>query len=238
MIIKQRETGMSQGEFGRDRHELRFSVTTVHVHPAVAAESHDVQRRPERDAENMGTGYNQESPGGGGPVSAARDAMRHGRPTQGPGRVLVVDDDWGIRRLIAVNLTLEGFDVATAVDGQDCLDKVLKAAPDVIVMDAIMPRLDGWKTAVRLRKSPDTSHIKVVLITAARAVQDGPKPGADGAVDAYLGKPFDPAEMIRVVRRLAGIHQSASSTGSASSFKDGGSCGNVARRGSEPEGWR
>ena len=91
--------------------------------------------------------------------------------TQGLGRVLVVDDDEVIRQLIAVNLTLEGFDVATAVDGQDCLDKVLAIAPDVITLDVMMPRLDGWETAVQLRKSPGTAHIKVVLITA-RAQDD------------------------------------------------------------------
>src|SRR6201992_3062755 len=63
--------------------------------------------------------------------------------TQGLGRVLVVDDDEVIRQLIAVNLTLEGFDLATAVDGQGWLDKVEEMAPDVITLDVMMPRLDG-----------------------------------------------------------------------------------------------
>ena len=123
---------------------------------------------------------------------------------QGLGRVLVVDDDEVIRQLIAVNLTLEGFDVATAVDGQDCLDKVLAIAPDVITLDIMMPRLDGWETAVQLRKSPDTAHIKVVLITA-RAQDDDIARGSSVGADAYLTKPFDPGEMIRVVRELAGV---------------------------------
>ena len=123
--------------------------------------------------------------------------------TQGLGRVLVVDDDEVIRQLIAVNLTLEGFDVATAVDGQDCLDKVLAIAPDVITLDIMMPRLDGWETAVQLRKTPETAHIKVVLITA-RAQEDDIARGASVGADAYLTKPFDPGEMIRVVRELAG----------------------------------
>ena len=80
--------------------------------------------------------------------------------------MLVVDDDEVIRQLIAVNLTLEGFDVATAVDGQDCLDKVTAIDPDVITLDIMMPRLDGWMTASLLRRNPETSTIKVVLITA------------------------------------------------------------------------
>jgi DNA-binding response OmpR family regulator len=126
------------------------------------------------------------------------------RVTQVLGRVLVVDDDEVIRRLIAVNLQLEGFDVATAVDGQDCLDKVAEIAPDVITLDVMMPRLDGWETAVQLRKSPETAHIKVVLITA-RAQEDDKVHGGQVGADAYLTKPFDPNEMIRIVRELAGV---------------------------------
>ena len=125
--------------------------------------------------------------------------------TQGLGRVLVVDDDEVIRQLIAVNLTLEGFDVITAVDGQDCLDKVSEINPDVITLDVMMPRLDGWETTVRLRKTPATSHIKVVLITA-RAQEDDRTHGTQVGAHAYLTKPFDPGEMIRVVRELAGVH--------------------------------
>ena len=121
----------------------------------------------------------------------------------GLGRVLVVDDDEVIRRLIAVNLQLEGFDVETAVDGQDCLARVADIDPDVITLDVMMPRLDGWETAVRLRKSPKTAHIKVVLITA-RAQEDDKTRGGRVGADAYLTKPFDPNEMIRVVRELAG----------------------------------
>ncbi len=123
--------------------------------------------------------------------------------TQGLGRVLVVDDDEVIRQLIAVNLTLEGFDVATAVDGQDCLDKVRAIAPDVITLDVMMPRLDGWETTVQLRRELATAHIKIVLITA-RAQEDDISRGANVGADHYLTKPFDPGEMIRVVRELAG----------------------------------
>jgi len=122
---------------------------------------------------------------------------------QALGRVLVVDDDEVIRQLIAVNLTLEGFDVATAVDGQDCLDKVAAIDPDVITLDVMMPRLDGWVTAGQLRRNPQTSRIRVVLITA-RAQEDDKNRGREIGVDAYLTKPFDPGEMIRVVRELAG----------------------------------
>ena len=93
--------------------------------------------------------------------------------------------------------------MATAVDGQDCLDKVMAIAPDVITLDVTMPRLDGWETAIRLRECPDTSNIKLVLITARGEEGDQTRPRQVGA-DAYLTKPFDVGAMIRVVRKLAG----------------------------------
>ena len=136
-------------------------------------------------------------------VRNLRESANLARVAEGLGRVLVVDDDEVIRQLIAVNLTLEGFDVATAVDGQDCLDKVAAIDPDVITLDIMMPRLDGWVTASQLRRNPETSGIKVVLITA-RAQEDDKARGQQIGVDAYLTKPFDPSEMIRVVRELAG----------------------------------
>jgi CheY-like chemotaxis protein len=120
------------------------------------------------------------------------------------GRVLVVDDDDVIRQLITVNLELEGFEVATAVDGQDCLDKVLDVDPDVVTLDIMMPRLDGWEAASRLRADPRTAGIKVVLLSA-RAQEADLQRGDRIGVDAYLTKPFDPDELISTVRRLAGL---------------------------------
>ena len=120
------------------------------------------------------------------------------------GRVLVVDDDDVIRQLITVNLELEGFEVATAVDGQDCLDKVKSVRPAVITLDIMMPRLDGWEAASRLRADPDTADIKVVLLSA-RAQEADLQRGDRIGVDAYLTKPFDPDELIDTVRKLAGL---------------------------------
>ena len=120
------------------------------------------------------------------------------------GRVLVVDDDDVIRQLITVNLELEGFEVTSAFDGQDCLDKVKDVKPDVITLDIMMPRVDGWEAAGRLRADPETAGIKVVLLSA-RAQEADLQRGSRIGVDAYLTKPFDPDELIATVRRLAGL---------------------------------
>lgn len=114
-----------------------------------------------------------------------------------------MDDDEVIRQLIAVNLNLEGFEVVTATDGQDCLDQVLEVRPDVVTLDVMMPQLDGWTTAQRLREDEATRHIKVVLITA-RAQDYDIRRGREIGVDAYITKPFDPDDLIRTVRELVG----------------------------------
>ncbi|WTL24650.1 response regulator [Streptomyces sp. NBC_01498] len=116
------------------------------------------------------------------------------------GRVLVVDDNRVIRQLIRVNLELEGFEVVTAADGAECLEVVHRVRPDAITLDVVMPRLDGIRTAARLRADPTTSHLPLAIISACtrHEVENGLVAG----VDAYLAKPFEPAELIRVVRRL------------------------------------
>jgi CheY-like chemotaxis protein len=117
-------------------------------------------------------------------------------------RVLVVDDDDVIRQLITVNLELEGFDVVQAVDGQDLLDKVKEVQPAVVTLDVMMPRVDGWEAAARLRDDPETAGVKVVLLSARAQGADLAR-GKEIGVDAYLTKPFDPEELIDVVRRLS-----------------------------------
>jgi CheY-like chemotaxis protein len=117
------------------------------------------------------------------------------------GRVLVVDDSDVIRTLITVNLELEGYDVVTAVDGQDALDKVRDYAPDVMTIDIVMPRLDGFETVARLRSDPRTQHVKIAMVTACAQEADLRK-GRDVGVDAYVTKPFDPETLVRTVRDL------------------------------------
>ncbi|MGH3385467.1 MAG: response regulator transcription factor [Nocardioidaceae bacterium] len=118
-------------------------------------------------------------------------------------RVLVVDDTESIRDLIRLNLELEGFEVIMAVDGQDCLDRVLDVAPDVITLDVLMPRLDGFSTAARLKSDPATSDLPVIMLTTSAQAADLDR-GREIGVDAYITKPFDPDLLVATVRRLAG----------------------------------
>lgn len=114
--------------------------------------------------------------------------------------MLVVDDNKVIRQLIRVNLELEGIEVVTAADGAECLEVVHRVRPDAVTLDVVMPRLDGLRTAARLREDPLTRHLPLAIISACsrREVENG----LDVGVDAFLSKPFEPGELVRVVRRL------------------------------------
>jgi CheY-like chemotaxis protein len=134
------------------------------------------------------------------------------------GRVLVVDDNKVIRQLIRVNLELEGFEVVTAADGAECLDVVQRARPDVVTLDVMMPRLDGIRTAARLRADPRTRHIGIAIISACTQVEA--EQGAAVGADAFLAKPFEPAELVRMVgalvRRAVAEDQTEDQTATAS----------------------
>jgi len=114
--------------------------------------------------------------------------------------VLVIDDDSGIRDSLAACLEAEGYRVRTAVNGAAGLEQVQAARPDVVIVDLIMPVMNGHQFISRLRDDPATSGLRVVLMTGAVARPGLPLPPAD----AMLPKPFELDELLAVVRRLRG----------------------------------
>jgi CheY-like chemotaxis protein len=111
-----------------------------------------------------------------------------------------VDDNKVIRQLIRVNLELEGLEVVTAADGAECLDVIHQVRPDVVTLDVVMPRLDGLRTAARLRSDPRTRDLPLAIVSAC--TQYEVDSGLEVGVDAFLAKPFEPAELIALVRQL------------------------------------
>jgi CheY-like chemotaxis protein len=117
-------------------------------------------------------------------------------------RILVADDDPIIRRLIEVNLGLEGFVVETASGGEDALAKAKQGSPDLILLDVMMPGITGWEVARLLKEDRSTAGIPVVFLSARTQEEDRRRGEALG-VAAYVSKPFDPQELVDLVRRLA-----------------------------------
>lgn len=118
-------------------------------------------------------------------------------------RVLVVDDDAVIRNLLQVNLQLEGYEVSLAVDGAEALAQVARSHPDLILLDVMMPGVDGWDVAQQLKADQATAHIPVVFLTA-RAMRADVQRGHDIGVEGYVTKPFDPEDLLTLIGRLLG----------------------------------
>ncbi|MDP9405564.1 MAG: response regulator [Actinomycetota bacterium] len=119
---------------------------------------------------------------------------------------MAVDDDHVIRGLLEVNLEMEGHEVITAVDGQDALDKVRADPPDLILLDVMMPNLNGWQVAETLKADAATRHIPIVFLSA-RAMEADVRKGSDIGVESYVTKPFDPIDLMELVGRLLAERQ-------------------------------
>ena len=118
-------------------------------------------------------------------------------------RVLVIDDEAPIRLLCRVNLEAEGMEVLEAADGPAGLDKARSERPDVVLLDVMMPGLDGWRVAEELLEDPTTNSIPIVFLTARAELRDRAR-GIDlGGVD-YITKPFNPVELAPMVTDLLG----------------------------------
>jgi DNA-binding response OmpR family regulator len=119
-------------------------------------------------------------------------------------RVLAVDDDPIILRLLQLNLELEGFDVLTAADGREGLAAVREHKPDVVLLDVMMPHLDGFQVCAAVRADEDASVARTpIIILSAKAQQADLDAGRRAGADEYVTKPFDPLTLIELVDRLA-----------------------------------
>ena len=116
-------------------------------------------------------------------------------------RVLVIDDEAPIRLLCRVNLEAEGMEVLEAADGPSGLEKARAEVPDVVLLDVMMPGLDGWRVAEELLDDERTEAIPIVFLTARAELRDRAR-GIDlGGVD-YVTKPFNPLDLAPLVRQL------------------------------------
>lgn len=116
-------------------------------------------------------------------------------------KILVVDDERHIVRLVEVNLTRAGYDVLTAYDGVEALEVVQKDKPDMIVLDVMMPRMDGFEVLRKLQADSETQNIPVIMLTAKAQDADIFK-GWSSGVSSYLTKPFNPRELLTFVERI------------------------------------
>lgn len=116
-------------------------------------------------------------------------------------RILVIDDEAPIRLLCRVNLEAEGMQVLEAGDGPAGIDRAREERPDVILLDVMMPGLDGWQVAEQLLDDPVTNAIPIIFLTARAELRDRAR-GIDLGGMEYVTKPFNPIELAPIVRGL------------------------------------
>jgi DNA-binding response OmpR family regulator len=151
---------------------------------------------------------------GGGPVAGSRRGMPERPGTRGnrTGKVLVVEDEAAVAEMIRYNLGKEGYDVRLATNGTEALRQVRDVRPDVILLDIMVPHLNGWEICRRLKQDRETQTIAVILVTGR--VEEGDKIlGFEMGADDYVTKPFSPRELVARVRAVSRRSRADDGTG-------------------------
>ena len=119
------------------------------------------------------------------------------------GKILVVDDEIYIVHILDFSLGMEGYEVITALDGEQAVERALAEKPDLIVLDIMMPKLDGYETCKILKGDPATRDIPVILLSAKGRNIDQ-KIGFEVGADDYITKPFSPRKLVERINGILG----------------------------------
>ena len=116
-------------------------------------------------------------------------------------KILIVEDEESLLKLESILLTSKGYDVAGVMDGRSALEYVAATPPDLVLLDVMLPEIDGFEVCSRLKSNPATARIPVVLLTAKKNGQDFQR-GRDASADAYITKPFKSVKVIETIQNL------------------------------------
>lgn len=115
--------------------------------------------------------------------------------------ILVVDDEKGLTALVSLHMKMAGFEVLTASNGKRTLDLSRQEKPNLIILDLMLPKMDGWQVCERLKQDDITKDIPVIMLTARAEIEDKLK-GFKAGADDYVTKPFSPRELVARVKRV------------------------------------
>jgi DNA-binding response OmpR family regulator len=118
-----------------------------------------------------------------------------------PATILIADDNRNIRTIVKMDLEFQGYRVLEATNGQEALDMARDRKPDLVVLDVMMPLLDGFEVCSRMKKEEATRGIPVIMLTAKTTPEDKFL-GRESGADEYITKPFDPVDLERVIERI------------------------------------
>ncbi len=118
-------------------------------------------------------------------------------------KILVVDDEPTIVRLMEFILARQGHEMIVAVNGEEALEKIKTHQPDLVLLDIMMPRIDGYEVAQKLRADPQTAALPIIMLSA-KAQDEDIRRGVEVGVDEYITKPFTPDHLVHVVSQYLG----------------------------------
>jgi DNA-binding response OmpR family regulator len=116
-------------------------------------------------------------------------------------KILIVDDELHIVKMLENRLKQAGYEIITASDGQDGLEKARKEKPDLIILDLMLPKMDGYKVCRMLKFDEEYKHMPIILFTA-RSRESDKKTGEEVGADAYITKPFEPQTLLARIKEL------------------------------------
>ena len=116
-------------------------------------------------------------------------------------RILVVEDEESLLILESILLTSKGYDVQGSTNGQEALDMLAESQPDLILLDIMLPNMDGFEVCRRIKEAPETRHIPVIMLTAKKSREDMAK-GHEVGADWYITKPFKSANVVETIQRF------------------------------------
>ncbi len=119
-------------------------------------------------------------------------------------KIFVVDDDASIRELLEINLKYRGYEVSTAANGKEALRILKNDIPDLVILDVMMPEMDGWELCKILRDDHQFNNTKIIMLTAKGQDKDRMIGKEILKADEYITKPFDMDDLIRVIRAMTG----------------------------------
>ncbi|MFN2355490.1 MAG: response regulator transcription factor [Desulfopila sp.] len=116
-------------------------------------------------------------------------------------KILIVEDEKSLLKLESILLTTKGYDVAGVTNGAAALKTISDAPPDLVLLDVMLPGVDGFEVCRQLKRGPQTRHIPVILLTAKKSPDDMER-GKEAGADQYITKPFKSAKVISAIERL------------------------------------
>jgi DNA-binding response OmpR family regulator len=118
-------------------------------------------------------------------------------------KILIVDDEPNIVKMVESRLKASGYEVITAFDGPQCLDKVKAEIPDLVILDLMLPQMSGYDVCHTLRSDKEHKNIPIIMLTA-RGKADDIRAGMEKGADAYVAKPFNPTVLLGIIEGLLG----------------------------------